>query len=95
MPKQVQKRNGNIEEFQIEKLKKSLENAAREAGYSEDQIFKVVEEISEYILEHVKDLESVDTQSMRTLILNRLDEVYPEVSSAWRNYDREVKGRED
>lgn len=95
MPKQVQKRNGDIEEFQIEKLRKSLENAARAAGYNEDQIFKVVEEISEYALEHVKDLESVDTQSMRTLILNRLDEIYPEVSSAWRKHDREVKGRED
>ena len=95
MPKQVQKRKGYQEEFQVEKLKRSIENAARDAGLSEDKVFQVVEEISSYVLENVKDLESVDTQSMRSLILNRLDETYPEVANAWRKYDKEVKGRED
>jgi len=95
MPKQVQKRKGFQEEFQVEKLRRSIENAAKEAGFPEDKVFQVVEEISSYVLESVKDLESVDTKSMRDLILNKLDEVYPEVSAAWRKYDREVKGRED
>jgi transcriptional regulator NrdR family protein len=95
MPKQVQKREGYQEEFQVEKLRRSIENAAKQAGISEDKIFQVVEEISSYVLENVKDLESVDTQSMRTLILNKLDEAYPEVADAWRKYDKEVKGRND
>jgi transcriptional regulator NrdR family protein len=95
MPKQVQKRKGYQEEFQVEKLRRSIENAAKEAGFPEDKVFQVVEEISSYVLENVKDLESVDTQSMRTLILNKLDEIYPEVANAWRKYDKEVKGRED
>ncbi|MFZ8848363.1 MAG: ATP cone domain-containing protein [Minisyncoccia bacterium] len=95
MPKQVQKRKGYQEEFQVEKLRRSIENAAKDAGFPEDKIFQVVEEISSYVLENVKDLESVDTQSMRSLILNKLDESYPEVANAWRKYDKEVKGRED
>jgi transcriptional regulator NrdR family protein len=95
MPKQVQKRKGYQEEFLVEKLKRSIENAARDAGLSEDKVFQVVEEISSYVLENIKDLESVDTQSLRTLILNKLDETYPEVANAWRKYDKEVKGRED
>ena len=95
MPKQVQKRKGYQEEFQVEKLKRSIENAARDAGLPEDKAFQVVEEISSYVLENVKDLESVDTQSLRALILNKLDETYPEVANAWRKYDKEVKGRED
>ncbi len=95
MPNKVLKRDGREEEFQLSKLRTSLEKAAREAGYSEDRVFQVVEEINGYVLESVSDLETVDTQSMRTLILNKLDEVYPEVSAAWRKYDREVKGRED
>lgn len=94
MPQRVQKRRGYEEEFQVEKLRNSLEKAARGAGYPEDKIFQVVEEISGYVLESVADFESVDTQSMRDLILNKLDELYPEVSQAWRKYDREVKGRE-
>lgn len=61
----------------------------------ENKIFQVVEEISSYVLENIKDLESVDTQSLRTLILNKLDEIYPEVANSWRKYDKEVKGRED
>jgi transcriptional regulator NrdR family protein len=95
MPKQVQKRKGYQEEFQVEKLRRSIENAARDAGLSEDKLFQVVEEISSYVLENIKDLEFVDTQSLRTLILNKLDEIYPEVANAWRKYDKEVKGRED
>ena len=95
MPKQVQKREGYQEEFQTEKLKRSIENATRDAGLPEDKVFQVVEEISSYVLENVKDLEFVDTQSLRTLILNKLDETYPEVANAWRKYDKEVKGRED
>jgi len=94
MPKQVQKRKGHQEEFQVEKLRRSIENAAKGAGFPEDKIFQVVEEISSYVLENVKDLESVDTQSMRTLILNKLDETYPEIANTWRKYDKEVKGRE-
>jgi transcriptional regulator NrdR family protein len=95
MPKQVQKRKGHQEEFQVEKLRRSIENAAKEAGFPEDKVFQVVEEISSYVLENVKDSESIDTQLMRTLILNKLDETYPEVANAWRKHDREVKGRED
>jgi transcriptional regulator NrdR family protein len=95
MPKQVQKRKGYQEEFQVEKLRRSIENAAKEAGFPEDKIFQVVEEISSYVLENIKDLEFVDTQSLRTLILNKLDEIYPEVANSWRKYDKEVKGRED
>jgi len=95
MPQQVQKRKGYIEEFKVEKLKKSLQKAAEQAGYTEDKIFQVIEEISEYVLESISDLETVDTSSLRNLILNKLDELYPEVSAAWRKYDKEVKGRED
>ncbi len=95
MPQQVQKRKGYKEEFQVEKLKRSIEKAAKEAGFPENKVFQVVEEISSYVLESVKDLESVDTQSIRDLILNKLDETYPEVAEAWRKYDREVKGREN
>lgn len=95
MVKKVLKRSGLEEEFQIEKLKSSLEKAAKSAGYPEDKIFRVIEEISEYVMENIQSLERADTQSIRVLILNRLSEIYPEVAVIWRKYDREMKGRED
>jgi len=94
MPQRVQKRKGYEEEFQVEKLRKSIEKASRDAGLLENEISKIVEEITSYVLESIKDLEIVDTQSLRTLILNKLSENYPMVAEAWRRYDKEVKGRE-
>jgi transcriptional regulator NrdR family protein len=95
MPQQVFKRDGRQEEFQLTKLRTSLEKAARDAGYPADRIFEVVEDVSAYVLEAIRGLETVETQSMRTLILDRLEESHPEVAAAWRKYDREIKGRED
>ncbi|GIW66769.1 MAG: hypothetical protein KatS3mg095_0667 [Candidatus Parcubacteria bacterium] len=96
MPEEVQKRgNRGLEKFDLNKVKTSIEKASRQAGYSEDKIKTVVEEISNYVMNSVGHLERIDTQSLRTLILNRLDEYYFEVADAWRKYDREIKGRED
>lgn len=95
MPQTVQKRDGSVESFQVEKLKNSLRKAATQANYPPEKVSQVVEEISSYVLDSVKDLENVDTQSMRTLILNKLAETYPEVFESWLRYDREIKGRND
>jgi len=95
MPQQVQKRKGYQEEFQVEKLKKSIKNAAISASFDEDRAFQIAEEIISYVLESVRDLDNIDTYSLRDLILNKLDKDYPEIAEAWRKYDKEVKGREN
>jgi len=91
MVRQVQKRDNSKEDFQIDKIKKSIEKAAKEAGYQEDKIFQLIEELAEYVMDSISGLETVDTVSLRNLILNKLDEKYPEVAESWRKYDREVK----
>lgn len=96
MPEEVQKRgNRGLEKFDINKLKLSIEKASRQANYSEKKVLTVVEEIANYVVNSISHLQRVDTQSLRVLILNKLDELYPEVSESWRRYDREIKGRED
>ncbi len=95
MPNRVLKRKGFEENFNIEKLKASIEKAAKEAGIAEDEIFVIIEDISSFVMESVADLDVVDTQSLRSLILSELDKKYPKVAEAWRKYDREVKGRTD
>ena len=94
MVTRVIKRDGSEEEFQEEKLKSSIERSAKEAGYPENEVSKIVEEISSLVLDSIKDLDTVDTASLRSLILNELDKKYPEVASSWRKYDRETKGLE-
>lgn len=95
MPNKVNKRKGFQEDFKLEKLKASIEKAAREAGYPDDEIFTIVEDISSFVFESVSDLDTVDTESLRSLVLSELDRKYPNIAEAWRNYDRTVKGRVD
>lgn len=89
----VIKSDGKIEEFDINKLKKSIENASLDAGYEEDQVFQIVEDVSEYVLESINNLERVDTQSLKNLILAKLDKDYPAIAKAWRDYDSQIKGK--
>ncbi|MCS7183811.1 MAG: ATP cone domain-containing protein [Patescibacteria group bacterium] len=89
------KRDGRLEDFDIQKLKKSIENAALDAGYEEDKIFQIIEDISSYVLESVNDLDRVDSQSLRELILSKLDKDYPQIAKAWRDYDVYIKGGKD
>ena len=89
--KKVLKRKGYEEDFDPEKIKNSLEKAAREAG--ETQIFKVVEDVSRVALEFCEDKEIIDTQELREVILNYLKEKYPKVYEAWLNYDKNIKNR--
>lgn len=94
MIKEVQKRDGSIEEFKIEKLKKSIEKAAEEAGIDKIEIENIVNEIINFILESTKDLVRVDSESLRNLILGELDKKYPEIANAWRMHEKFVKGLE-
>jgi transcriptional repressor NrdR len=89
--KKVLKRKGYEEDFDPEKIKNSLEKAAREAG--ETQIFKVVEDVSRVALEFCEDKEIIDTQELREVILNHLKDKYPKVYEAWLNYDKNIKNR--
>jgi transcriptional regulator NrdR family protein len=93
MVQSIVKRNGNIEDFNVEKLKKSIENATIDANYEESKIKEIVESITNYVLESIKDLERVDSQSLEDLILNKLDQEYPLISKAWRDYNKQVKNR--
>jgi transcriptional regulator NrdR family protein len=93
MVQSIVKRNGNIEDFNVEKLKKSIENAAIDANYEESKIKEIVESMINYVLESIKDLERVDSQSLEDLILNKLDQEYPLISKAWRDYNKQVKNR--
>jgi transcriptional regulator NrdR family protein len=90
----VVKKNGQTENFDINKIKKAIENAASDAGYEESQITSIVEDVSQSVLESIKDLERVDTSSLKNLILSILDNKYPNISKAWRDYDSQVKSND-
>ena len=93
IPTYIIKNDGTIQDFDINKLKKSIENAALDAGYEEDKVFQIIEDVSQYVLESIQNLERVDSQSLRNLILVKLDSDYPNIAKAWRDYDSTIKNK--
>ena len=87
----VVKRNGNIEDFDEEKFKMSVFNAARDAGYDENKALEISEEVLEFVLDSIKDLETVDSESLRNLVLNKLDADYQEIAKKWREFESAKK----
>lgn len=87
--KRVVKRKGYEEEFDPEKIKASLEKAARDAKVN--NIFQIVEDVSRIVFEFCEDKNLIATEDIRNLILDYLKEKYPPVYEAWLNYEKEVK----
>lgn len=85
--KKVVKKTGNIEDFDENKIKNSVFYAAKEAGYNEDDSLRISEEVLKFILDSVKDLDQVDTNYLRDLILGKLNEDYPEIAQKWYEYE--------
>ena len=87
MAQQVIKRDGTKQAFDENKMRKSIEMAAREAGLAEDRVNAVVEQVAGAALQLAAGKEEIATSELRTLILARLDEVEPAAAAVWRKHD--------
>lgn len=83
MPKKVVKRSGKVEEFDREKLVRSMVNA----GAPEE----VAVEIAKEVESKVRD--GATTDEIRRYVLARLRVLAPQAYEAWTFYDRVAKGR--
>jgi transcriptional regulator NrdR family protein len=86
--KEILKRNGQREELNPDKIKGSIESAANEAGYPEEKVRLVLNRVLQSVLGIVQDREEIKSAEIRETILKELDERFPEISAAWRNYDK-------
>ena len=88
--RKVIKRKGYEEEFDPEKIKNSLEKAAKNANV--ENIFHIVEDVSRVVFEYCEDKDTIYTEDIRNIIVDYLKEKYPKVAEAWLKYEKEVKG---
>lgn len=88
MTKRVLKRNREKERCDDDKIRGSIEAAAKEAGYTGDTVKQVIETVMPSVDEMRKNRDAVKTSEIREAILRRLDERFPEASAAWRNFDK-------
>lgn len=91
MADQVIKNDGTKESFNPQKIKDSVASATDQAGLSGEEKDKVVEEISASVINMAEQKDIIKTSEIRQKILGDLDEKYPSVSKAWREYDEAEK----
>ena len=84
----VIKTNGSREPFNEEKVRRSIEAAAREAKIAEERTRELAEQISRLIREMAEEGNEIETRAIRERILNELDATEPAVSEAWRAFDK-------
>jgi transcriptional regulator NrdR family protein len=79
----VQKKDGRIEEFDKEKLRKSVSAA----GATQDQSQLVTEEVEKWLYSVALE-EIIDTQTIRNKVANSLSERNPKAAKNYREYKK-------
>ena len=84
----VIKRNRRRERFDARKLRRAIENAARESKISDKRVKEVVDRVSRKIIEIAEKKREIEAEDIRERTLRELDALEPAVSEAWRNFDK-------
>lgn len=88
----VRKSSGDKEQFNEVKLRRSIQKAGIDAGYTLEEISDDVDEITSKIVEIANQKNEINSGAIRDHILVELDELNPLVAQAWRNFDSKYKG---
>ena len=91
MAKFVIKKDGRKEPFDVEKIKKSVEAAAKMANLSEERIKEVVDQVLRATTQLAEGKEEIATSELKEKILAELGIIEPSVSEAWKKYEQEKK----
>ena len=93
--KNVVKRNGKKEPFDIEKVKKSIKKAYIDAGVSIADNKEKIETMTKEILKSLKDKTDITTKTIKKMVLDSLDKTKKVASDAWKKFDKKYKTDED
>lgn len=92
MAKYVIKRDGSREVFDPEKIRNAIRAAAQSVNLPVSRVEELVQDVSVQVLRLTDSKEEIQTAEIKGEALRDLDAADPQVSEAWRRYDRE-KGR--
>ena len=82
----VIKKGGKREEFNLNKIKKSLISAIERTELSQEQKNELVEKITRKVLDFAKEKKEVFTAEIEAKILLELEENCPQAAKIWREY---------
>jgi len=87
----VVKKRGVIEQYQPTKIRKSLEKATIDAGYSVDEKKKILDHVYSNINNRIKEKNEVKTDTIRGCLLTELEKCEPYIAKSWRRFERKYK----
>lgn len=87
----VRKRDGNCEDLDTKKLRRSIEKAALDAGLILDEKRSKIGKLVKTIVDKAMQDGSIETKVIRRIILEDLDRFEPEISRSWRDFDKKYK----
>lgn len=85
----VVKSTGKKEPFKPEKIRKSVENAVTDAGFTVTSKMKAIEHASEDAMNLARGRNEISSKELRDEILNDLEGDVPEAAQAWRKYEKQ------
>ena len=88
---EVVKRDGSKEEFDSAKIKRSIEKAAIDAGYTLEEVNTITKEITEEIAEEAEKNGMITTKAVKDSIFNKFEKTNSPVVKSWKKFDKKYK----
>jgi transcriptional repressor NrdR len=88
---EVRKRLGHTEAFDHNKIRRSIQKAVLDAGYTLDEKKELIDEVSDTIIKKSKEQREIDSKSIRNSILVNIEKVEPSIAQSWRRFDEKYK----
>lgn len=85
----VVKRDDKREDFDNNKVRKGIEEAARRADIDNDRIKEIVDKIAKDIEDNFKDKDEVKSADIRERILEKLNEEEKKIADSFRDYKKQ------
>ena len=88
---EVRKRLGHTEAFDPNKIRRAIQKATLDAGYTIDEKKELINEVSKNVIEKSSEQREIDSKSIRDSILVKIEKVEPSIAQSWRRFDEKYK----
>lgn len=88
---EVIKKGGMKESFNTAKIKRSIEKAAIDAGYTLNEIESTTKQIINEIADEAEKKDEIDTETIKNRIFNKLEITESSIVESWKKFDLRYK----
>lgn len=87
MIKQVIKKDGSKEPFDVEKIKKAIRLTCQHTSLDEAKQNEIIAKVTAKVVETLQSQDEVKAIEIRDKVLSELDLCAPSVAAGWRDYE--------